>query len=182
MYVVPYTTALPAPVPPAGPPGRRPRSLVAATILVVGSLVVSAAGVVVLAVRMDDLLAAVGAPFHDLLQLGVTYVAVVWTAFWTACCLPFAIVSYHGRDWARITLTVVLVVKTVANLGGGRIVARFAIAATGLYGPLGVVALLLTVATAVLDVVAVVLLWRRPTSAWFSAAAAHRTYLRAAGR
>ncbi|MQA01590.1 MAG: hypothetical protein GEV07_02265 [Streptosporangiales bacterium] len=181
IYVVPHVAAQPAPVPPTGSPGRRPRSLVIAIVLVFGSLAVSAAGVVLLAMRMDHLLTGVDEPFRDLLQLGVVYAAVVWTVFWTAGCLPFAVMTLHGWDWARITLTVVLAVKTVANLGGGRIVLRFALAPT-FYDVLGMLALLLTVATAVLDAVAVVLLWLRPTSGWFSAAAAHRAYRRTVTR
>lgn len=153
-----------------------------AFLLVLAELAAGVSGVVLLAARLDHLRtmspAYLDAPLVDMLQIGIVYVAAVWTAFWIAACLPFAVLAYRGREWARITLTVVLVVKAIANLGGHRIVFRLAIAALGFYGLMGTAALVLAITMAVADVLAVALLWCRPTSTWFTATGAHRAYQR----
>lgn len=155
-------------------PGPRPISLHVAVALLLAELV---AGVFGLTMLKDQLDAAVSAaanpgiawPVRDV----VMYSSVATVVGWTLLCLWFGTYTYLGRTWARVLLTITLILKAVANLFGTWL-GSSAVRAGLQVSEFGSGRTMFALVLAAVDVAILVLLWRDPVGRWVRAKAAYR--------
>lgn len=88
-------------------------------------------------------------------------VSVIWLGVWVL----FVVKAWRGRNWARVVLTVFLVISLVSDLIGSFSYAQ---------GTVSLAQLPFTVVGLAIAVAALLLLWREPAKGWFEANTAYK--------
>lgn len=151
--------------PPA--PGRAPRPVKVAAILLIVQIVLSLISSIVFLPSTYQRVLASQPPqpgvdpqlirsILTVVLVATIVISVIWLVVWVF----FVIKAWQGRNWARIVLTVFLAISLVSVL---------AIPVGLAQRTLSLAQLPFTVVNVVLAVVALLLLWRQPAKGWYEA-------------